>query len=282
MTLHARRVLAAVLAAAAPLSAQVTITGDAALNSQYQWRGLTTTNRPVWQPDLLLAAPFGRATVTGGVWASIEGGRYDDAQRHISENGGSRAGIAEYDLWLEAAVPVRRVTITAGALTYSFPNTAGTTSTSNTVEGYVKGKLDGPLAPSVAVWLDVQRVRGAYGEIAVAQGVGRFSFAALTGWNVGQSVGDGGALGYFHRRGFTHADFSASTSWSRGAVTATPAVHVLLGGDPHTLAVSPVHEARAKLWVGSTFTWSRTVARKPNNGGGGAGAAAQPLGPATK
>ena len=56
---------------AAPLAAQVTVTCDAALNSEYQSRGLTATNRPVIQPDLLLSAPVGRAIVTAAAWASI-------------------------------------------------------------------------------------------------------------------------------------------------------------------------------------------------------------------
>jgi hypothetical protein len=262
------------MAAAAPLAAQVTFTSDAAFLSQYQWRGLTTTNRPVLQPDFIVAFPVRATAVTAGVFASVEGGRYDDAQRHISENGGSRAGMAEYDFWLEASAAVHRVTFTAGATTYSFPNTAGTTASSNTVEAYVKAKFDAPLAPSVAIWNDVQKVRGAYGEFSVSQQVGRISIGALSGWNLGQSAGDGGAIGYFARRGFTHADLSASTSWTVGAVAVAPALHVIVGSDPNTFTATPVRDARAKVWFGSTFSWSRTVGKHANNNGGAAAAAA--------
>ncbi len=280
---HARCVMAALLAAALPLAAQVTITGDAALNSQYQWRGLTTTNRPVVQPDFIIAAPVGRVVMTAGAWASVEGGRYDHPERHISENGGSRAGMAEYDFWLEAAVPLRRVALTAGATTYSFPNSAGTTSASNTLEAYVKAKFDAPLAPFVAVWYDVQKVQGAYAEVSVSRSAGAFALGALTGWNLGQSVGDGGALGYYVRRGFTHADLSVSRSWAVGAVTAAPALHVIFGGDANTLHASPVRDSRAKVWIGSTLTWSRTLGRRANNtGGAGADAPAPAPTPVTK
>jgi hypothetical protein len=262
------------LAAALPLSAQVTITGDAGLNSQYQWRGITTTNRPVVQPDFIVAAPFGRLAVTAGAWASLEGGRYDDPQRHISENGGSRAGLAEYDLWLEAAFPVRRVTVTAGALTYAFPNTAGTTASSNTLEAYVKAKADAPFAPQVTVWYDVQKVHGAYAEVSVGRSVGAYALGAVTGWNFGQSAGDGGALGYFTRHGFTHADLSVSRSWTAGAVSVAPAMHVIVGGDAATWRASPMRDSHTKIWFGSTLTWSRTLRNQATAAGAGGGAAA--------
>lgn len=259
MMTPARCILAAMLAVSLPLAAQVTITGDAGLNSQYQWRGITTTNRPVLQPDLIVAIPAGRLAVTTGVWASLEGARYDDPQRHISENGGSRAGLAEYDFWLEASLPVRRVAITAGATTYSFPNSAGTTSTSNTLEAYVKAKVDAPFAPAVAVWYDLQKVKGAYAEVGVSRAVGPFALGALTGWNLGQSIGDGGDIGYFAQHGFTHADLSVSRSWSMGALAVAPALHVILGNDLSTRHISPVRDARTKVWFGSTVTWARTL-----------------------
>lgn len=273
MLKHARRVFVAILAAAAPLSAQVSITGDAALNSQYQWRGLTTTNRPVWQPDIIVAAPLGKATITATAWASIEGGRYDNPQRDISENGGTRAGLAEYDFVLEAGVPAGRYALAAGVLTYNYPNAAGATSVNNTVEAYVKAKADAPLAPSLTVWHDVHAIQGAYAELGLSQAVGKVSFGAIAGWNFGQSVGDGGPLGYFVKRGFTHADLSAGTSWAVGSVTVAPSLHVIVGGDANTLTLSPSRSAHTKVWIGTALSWSRVLGKKNNaNGAGGAAA----------
>ena len=274
----ARRVLVAMMATATVLTAQVTVTGDASINSQYQWRGITTTNRPVVQPDFFVTVPAGRATVTAGAFASLEGGRYHDAARHISENGGEKAGLAEYDLWLESAIPVHRATFTVGATTYAYPNTAGTTSSSNTIEAYVKATFDAPFAPSLSVWQDVRAVQGAYAELSFCQGVGRFSVSALSGWNVGQTIGNGGVLGYFVRKGFTHADIATSTKFSIGAVTASPSLHVILAHDASTFAASPTRDARAKLWFGTSLSWSRTFGRTANNAGGGAAAAAPATG----
>jgi hypothetical protein len=270
----ARAALVAMMAISASVSAQVTITADAALNSQYQWRGLTLTNRPILQPDLIVNVPAGRLTVTAGAFASIEGGRYDNAERHISENGGERAGLAEYDLWLESSASAGRISFTAGATTYSYPNQRGLTSAFNTLEAYVKAKADVPLAPSVAFWQDVQKVQGGYAEVSFSQTVGRFTLGALTGWNVGQSVGDGGALGNFSRKGFTHADLSLGTSWTGAAVTVAPSVHLILGSDPLTLTDAPSHEARAKVWFGSTLTWSHVARRRSSANGDAAAAAA--------
>jgi hypothetical protein len=274
MPLHARGVLLALVAFAASASAQVSVTSDAALNSQYQWRGITTTNRPVLQPDVIVAFPLRRVTITSGVWASLEGGRYDNPEQHISENGGEHAGLAEYDLFVETGVPVKRAALTFGATTYSFPNTRGTTSTANTLEVYAKAAFDTPLAPSVAIWQDVRKVRGAYAEVGISHALGRFKFGALSGWNVGQSVGDGDALGYFAKRGFTHADLSVGSSFGVGLVSVAPSVHVVLGNDHNTHAASPTRHSTAKVWVGSTVTWSRVFGRRANNGGGAGAAAA--------
>jgi hypothetical protein len=262
--------------AAASLSAQVSVTSDAAFNSQYQWRGLTTTNRPVIQPDLIVAFPLARATVTAGAWGSVEGGRYNDSRRHISENGGERAGLAEYDLYLEAAMPAGKAKFTLGATTYSYPNTLGTTSASNTLEAYAKAAFDFPFSPSIAVWQDVQKVKGSYAELAVSHDVGRVTLAAVTGWNFGQSIGDGGVAGYFVARGFTHADVSASTSFALGAVTAVPSVHVIVANDANTCVTSPSHTAGTKVWLGTSLSWSRIFGKRNNNPAAAAAAAAAP------
>ncbi|MDQ8155611.1 MAG: hypothetical protein P3B98_13235 [Gemmatimonadota bacterium] len=274
MTVHARCVWIALLALSASATAQVSVTSDAALNSQYQWRGITTTNRPVLQPDVIVAFPLRKVTVTSGVWASLEGGRYDNAERDISENGGEHAGLAEYDLFVEAGVPAKRAALTFGATTYSFPNTLGTTSAANTLEVYAKAAFDAPFAPSLAVWHDVRKVRGVYAEVGVSHELGRFKVGALSGWNLGQSVGDGDALGYFAKRGFTHADFSAGTSFGVGLVSVAPALHVVLGNDHNTHAATPTRHSTSKIWVGSTLTWSRVFGRRVSNGAGAGAAAA--------
>lgn len=247
---------------AAAAEAQAEIAVSVGFNSQYQWRGLTTTNRGVVQPDLAVSFPSGQGSLTFGAWANLEGGRYDDVRRHISESGGQRPGLAEYDLRIEGARHFGRVGITIGASTYSYPNRLGTTGASNTAEAYARVALDAPLAPSVALWQDVQKVRGAYAEFGVTQEIGPIALAAIGGWNLGQSLGDGGALGYFARHGLTHVDMSASAEWSVGTVSMAPAVHVLFGSDPNTFVASPNASRGAKLWFGTSIGWSGRAASR--------------------
>lgn len=260
-----RRVVLAALVLTLPAAvanAQAEIAVSVGFNSQYHWRGLTTTNRGVVQPDVAVSVPAGLGSLTFGAWANLEGGRYDDAQRHISENGGQRPGLAEYDLRIEGAREFGRLGVTLGASTYRYPNRLGTTGESNTTEAYALIEVDAPLAPSFAVWQDVQKVRGAYAEVGVSQDVGPVAIGAISGWNLGQSPGDGGALGYFSRHGLTHVDVSASTEWSVGTVSVAPSVHVIFGADPTTFVASPQASRGAKLWFGTSLGWSGRAATR--------------------
>lgn len=276
MLSHARGVLVAMMATTATLSAQVTITSDAAFNSQYQARGLTTTNHPVVQAEVLLSAPIARGAVTAGVWTNVEGGRYSNPTHHISENAGAGARPSEFNVWLEAALPFKRLTVTPGVLAYAFPNREGTTSVSNTVELYVTAAAAAPLAPTLSLWYDVHAVQGAYGEFSLSHSVGRLSLGAAAGMNWGQSVGDGGELGYYERRGLTHSEVSLGTSWTLGGVDVAPSAHVVWGSDPTTRVATPTAARGAKLWFGTTLTWSRRLGRNVNNGSGAGGESAAP------
>lgn len=247
--------LLSLLLLASVAQAQARVNADLALNTQYQWRGLTLTNRLVVQPSLGVAVPAGTATISAGVFASVDGGRYDGV-KDISENGGAGVDLAEYRLFAAASRAFGRATITVGATSYSFPNSAGRRKNWNTYEGYVKAEFDAPFRPSFAVWQDVKQIQGAYAELGVSQEVGRFSFGGLGGWSFGQSVGDGGALGHFAAHGFTHADLSVGTTFALGAVSATPNVHLIIGGDSLTKRTAPGERKSTKFYFGLSFAWS--------------------------
>lgn len=260
--------LAGVIAAATPVHGQATVGADMGILSSYVWRGLTLTNRPVAQPDVYLTFPAGGASVTVGGWANIDLGQYDDAGSHLSESGGLSAfNVAEIDPWAEISVPVGKVTLTGGALVYVFPNDAGFTSSSNTVELYAKAALDAPLSPKLGVWYDVDKVNGAYLEASLAHalplgGATSLSLAALAGFNAGQSLpGQPGSsdLASFQDDGFTHLDLSAGVPLGVGAVAVTPAVHLVVGGDEFTRTTSPGSAHDVKLWGGATISWSRAL-----------------------
>ena len=51
--LGAALVVAGLVATAAPAAAQVTVGADLGLFSSYVWRGISLTNKPVAQPDVV-------------------------------------------------------------------------------------------------------------------------------------------------------------------------------------------------------------------------------------
>lgn len=251
--------VAIALSSTLPVAAQG-VTADVAVNSQYQWRGLTTTNRPVVQPSVVLAAPFGPFTVAAGTWGNIEAGRYDDAQSHISQGGGSGVALTEYDAWVEVSRVIGWGTVTTGVLAYRFPNDLGVTATANTTELYAKASAAAPLAPTLTIWQDIRKVSGAYAEASIGQAVSRARFSVTTGWNLGQTFDGGSTAGYFARRGFTHADIAASTTWVSGSGLAlTSSVHVVVAGDPGTRVTAPGRTGDAKVWIGSSISWARAI-----------------------
>jgi hypothetical protein len=263
-------VVAGVLATTTPSYGQARVGADVGLFSAYVWRGLSLTNRPVAQPDVYLTLPVGNAAVTVGGWANVELGRYDDPGTDLSEGGGMSAlDLAEIDPWAEVSVPVGKLTLTGGALLYVFPNDAGFTSGSNTVEVYARAALDASLSPKLAVWYDVDKIGGAYLEASIAQSVpldGRHSLTlnALAGLDAGQSIpGNPGSpdLASFHDDGFTHLDLSAGMPLTTGGVALTPAVHLVITGDRFTRTTSPGRTHDLKVWGGAALSWSKALGR---------------------
>ena len=258
------------IATAGPASAQ-TVGADLGLFSSYVWRGLSLTNKPVAQPDLYVTFPAGNASVTLGGWANIDLGKYDDPDDDISESGGlSGFNFAEFDPWAEISFPVgEKTTLTAGATAYIYPNDAGLTSDFNTVEIYAKAAFDVPLAPKLAAWYDVDKVKGLYAEASISHSLplgekNSLSLGALAGFNAGQhadfdSNGDPQAEFYnFADNGFTHLDLSAGVPLSTGAFSITPAIHFVINGDDFTKVTSPSNTKDVKLWGGVTISWSKS------------------------
>ncbi|MFI5209512.1 MAG: hypothetical protein ACHQ2E_03615 [Gemmatimonadales bacterium] len=278
--------LALTLGTAAQAVAQNTTTFgvDAAFNSAYFWRGVTYTNKPVLQPDVYLT--FGsKLSVTGGGWANIELGQYNSTS-DISEGGGLYSFyLTEFDWWGEANYPVGIATLTAGATGYIFPNGAGYTPASNTVEIYGKVALGTTLSPKAAVWYDVDKIKGAYFEFSVAQPIKlspglSLSLAALMGLSAGQGCDplaapptDTGACtvsGNFYDNGVTHFDISAALPFTAGPISINPNVHGIIGVDDYTTITSNnpsntppywwyqgVNTHDFKVEFGVTLSWSK-------------------------
>jgi hypothetical protein len=253
--------VASALASAAPASAQVTLSADVGLNSQFVWRGVTSTNRFVIEPELTLAVPLRGSTLTLGAWGNVEPVRYD-AARDISSLGGLPGPlITQSDLWAELGRSMRGVDAAVGAHRYLYPR-VGDLARYNTVELYASASAEGFLSPSVDVAYDVARIRGAYVEAGVSRGItgdrlGAVTVGLLAGFSAGMATDPSDRdLAYFDRDGVTHIDASATASFSIGRITVTPEAHFIFARDALATVVEPDATRRTKLWFGSTLHWT--------------------------
>jgi hypothetical protein len=260
---------------AVPVRAQTTIGADLNFFSSYVWRGLSLTNKPVFEPDLYLTIPAGNASITLGGWANIDLGKYDDLANDISESGGSSSfNFAEFDWWGELSYPVGKATLTGGVTGYIYPNDATApngfgliTKDFNTVEVYGKAALDVPLSPKLSIYYDVDKVKGAYFEGSVGHALQvsekvAINLGATAGFNSGQGVSDDPSFN-FADDGFTHLDLSAGVPFEAGAVSITPVIHLIVAGDDRTKVTSPTETHDEKLWGGVSISWSRTLGEEP-------------------
>lgn len=251
----------ALLALSASAAAAQEFGIDMALNSRYEWRGLSLTNKPVLQPAAWLSFPAGPVSITGGGWSNVELGTYD-GNDDISENGEGGAGLTEFDWYAELGFSAGIASLTAGATGYIYTgdkNDAGFinyTSTSNTTEIYGKAELGILLSPSLAVYYDVDLIKGAYIEAGVSHGIGPITLGALAGFSAGQEV-DSDPSANFAESGLTHIDVSASASFPLGPISIDPTAHVIFGVDDWTQISSPKEtDTAAKFWIGATISWS--------------------------
>jgi hypothetical protein len=245
---------------AVPAVAQVSLGADVALNSAYNWRGVSLTNKPVIQPDAYISV----AGFTAGVWANVEPTKYDGAT-DISEGGGARSGIAEIDYWVEYGRTTGVVSWTAGWVAYTYnKNNAGLNSTYNTSELYASASLDNlPFTPSLGVWYDIDNVKGLYVEpsvtypIAVAPTVS-LDVTLLAAISAGQEVNTSKPTegANFANSGLAHADLGISTAFSAGPFSIAPVFHLQWCNDDFVKISSIGHSSSVKAWGGVTFSWA--------------------------
>lgn len=263
-------VLIGALAGASPVRAQAEIGTDLGLFSSYVWRGLSLTNKPVAQPAVWASIPAGKASITFGVWSTLDLGKYDDPVNDISEGGGTSSfNLTEYDPYAEVGFTAGKVTLTGGATAYIYPNDAGYTKDINTVEIYGKAALDAPLSPGLAIYYDVDKVKGAYFEGSLGYSVAAsekvsVDLGATAGFNAGQGIDAGDPSFNFADDGFTHLDLSAGVPLTAGVFSITPVIHLIITGDDATKALSPSNtDAGAKVWGGVSLSWSKALGAEP-------------------
>jgi hypothetical protein len=244
--------------------AQVELSVTAGLFSDYVWRGLSLTNKPVLEPDVSLSFTAGKATITGGGWANIELGQYDGAD-DISEGGGLGSfDLTEFDPYAEVSVPVGKATLTGGVTGYIYPNDAGLTSDANTWELYGSVAFDAPLAPTVGIWYDVDKIKGAYIEAGVAHSLPvspkvTLDLGGLAGFSAGQGVSDDpDESANFSDDGLTHLDFSVGSTFAAGPISIAPTIHLIYNNDDFTKITSATSDSDFKVWFGVSLGWSRS------------------------
>ncbi len=257
-------------------NAQAEIGAELGLFSSYVWRGLSLTNKPVAQPDVYLSVPAGNASVTLGFWSNIDLGKYDDVENDISESGGLSAfNFSELNPYAEVSFPVGKATLTGGGVVYIYPNKLDDApnpdfaldSESNTIELYGKVSLDALLSPELSIYYDADKIKGAYFEGSVSHSlpVGQnlsLDLGAVAGLSAGQGIPDdpdSDESSNFDDDGFTHLDFSAGLPLTAGPVSITPEFHLVIGIDDRPKVTSPTNTSDAKIWLGATIGWSRTL-----------------------
>ena len=227
------------------------------------------------QPNVYLTVPAGNASVTAGGWASVDLGEYDDPADDFSEGGGTSFNLAEFNPYAEVSFPAGKATLTGGVVGYIYPNDLTTTSNggldseANTWEVYGILGFDVPLAPSVAVYYDVDKINGAYIEGSVSHAVPlnerlSLELGGLVGFSAGQGFDpDSDDSFNFADDGLTHVDFSAGLPLTAGAFSITPVVHLQVSGDDATKLTSPTDDSDVKLWGGVSISWSRALGVVP-------------------
>ena len=254
----------AAMAAATPASAQVTVGWDVAGFSSYVWRGLTLSGKPVIQPDLYLTIPLGKASFTAGGWSNIE---LSKGKAGTISEGGALASpdLTEFDWWGEIGVPVGIATITGGATGYIYPNNAGFTKASNTIEVYGKVGLATVLNPKVSAYYDVDKVKGLYVEGSVSQGVPigpkSLTLGALAGYSNNEQPSSDPSFN-FSKNGLTHVDLSASMGFTAGPLSLTPSFHFVIASDTGTKIGNQGKLHDTKIWGGITISWSKAFGAK--------------------
>ena len=208
---------------ACPAGAQVYVGVDAVAGSPYVWRGVTRANGWVAQPEGFVSVKVGGGFLSGGAWASYELGPAGPGD--LSDLGTGQAGLAEVNYWGQATRSLGLMQAALGGIRYAFRGAApgaGRTRADNTTELYVDLRATSKyIVPAVAMWLDVDRVRGAYLEASATVPVLANPLAqpfigvitrAAVGYSLGQEVNnrDPTQRGYFARAGVTHVDLAVS------------------------------------------------------------------------
>jgi hypothetical protein len=123
---------------------------DTTFSSKYIWRGINLVDDPVFQPSLT-ASCNGLAL---SIWGNME----------LTNSNDQLGGFTEIDYVAQYTWPLRDLNLSVGVVHYQFPNIGPPTTT----EVYGGLRLNGPLAPCLTVYQDVDQADGTYAALSIS------------------------------------------------------------------------------------------------------------------
>lgn len=152
---------------------------DLPVYSKYVWRGMNLTNDPVLQPSLgvnLLGFEF-------SAWGNMD----------LTDINGAKTEFSEWDYTLGYTLGLPFIELGGGFIHYSYPKH----HFDDTTEFFLSAKAGVILSPSLAVYQDIDKFKGAYWAASIGHGftLGESVQVDLTG---GLGLGSKGFIsGYF-------------------------------------------------------------------------------------
>lgn len=211
-----------------PLSAQPSARLDITPGFGYLWHGLTRATGAVVQPAAGAGYSHKKLTVDGGVVGHFE------LSHGLQSQAGKGSHLGEADIWVRGGWNSGALRVQGGAVRYFFRGDStrgGMGPANNTTELFLSGSLpQASLHPSVELWVDIDRVQGAYLRVsnrvpALAWPLTPFKFLYVeteAGFNLGQGPDvRPGALANFDSRGFTHAALGVTYSQTQDRKSST-------------------------------------------------------------
>ncbi|HNX97011.1 MAG TPA: hypothetical protein PKK12_04965 [Candidatus Aminicenantes bacterium] len=180
--------------------------------SRYVWRGFDLNgNRPCLQPQATLE--LGKSGFTLNLWSCFC--LKDRAETKQAD---------EIDATLSYAIPAgESFELEAGAIVYAYVGARPFKFKEHTTpEVYLKGGLPhAPLAPSLALYYDLNLGKGFYAQLSVEHSLKLSGKLAL---DLSGALGYNGRM-YIENSGFSDLAFGAALPITLGQATLTPAVH---------------------------------------------------------
>ena len=247
---------------------------DAAFASRYVWRGVTRVDGAALQPEGYLGLQLDDGYLSAGAWGSYELSRAGPSG--LSDLGPGRTGFGEIDYWSQYARALGPVQTSLGFIRYTYRGTLpgpSRTSAASTSEVYGTIQLSRKyLAPRLAAYWDVDRVRGLYLESSgtlpiMANPLGEPFWAlyvrGLAGYSLGQELNPAqpNQVANFAGRGLTHVDLSLSFDLRPGPLTLHHESHAQWSVDDATRRTSadPADDRRVKFWFELSASWTPRV-----------------------